>query len=1100
MPNAYLPDPTDHQAVQLIIQLQHVTQALAAVRQQPEVFEIILRDALQALGGIGGAVLLVQDDQLQIAARRGHEDVTVWQSGDLDGHGPGPDALRSNTPLFFSKHGELAAAYPELEAQTGGVAAVASAVLPMVENGRPLGVIVLDFPEPHEFTPDEQHFLLTLAGQCDLALDRARLSGNLEQQVEDRTAELEAFVRFTELADSETDVLALAGRAVEVLSVLFPGCTNGYYALEDGLWKVKAYSEDLEAMPSLLALVKAGMPLDTPVFAQPLRTGEPVFVDGWDPEKEQFAQTEMYQAVAIYPLLRDGTTQAMFALGLKDTPRWSVHHKAVFRSVGRSLALALERTETMRQLSLKNAELHAQTLALEGVAELTRDLTLPGGQERLIEQVMELVLFLLPSGYAAFWEIKDGKWRVTAQHGEVGRPEWQAARERGFQLGQFPTLDQPWQTGQPYFQDHYDPLQDAVPELKDHLLSTATLPVMVQGKAVGVFGVALSGHHEWSAADRALLATAVHSLGLGLERAEQLRQLAAESAAREAFAAFTEAVGTQTDVRVLARQAIQVLRGRFPQASVGYYERGGELWKARVWSDDLRGDVVALIRAGLPTQTPMITQMLQAGDAVFIDTWDPMREQLEITEQYGTVANVPLMVEGQVRAILSIGLKDLRQWSEGSKGLVRAVGRALNLALERSETARRLEAQNTELLARTQALEGFAQLTRDLSLSSEPDLLIRRGMELALTLLPEGYALFWERLDLRWQISFQMGEVGRSELQDVLQAGLLIGQTPSLDRPDQTREPFFQDHYDRTQDVDPALVEHVGTVATLPVMVNGSVLGIFAVVLFGQHAWSAADQAVLITTVQSLGLALERAAQARQLTAQRDMLQAANEELEAFTYSVSHDLRTPVRHIISFGALLRRSLPELLDEKTQRYFNVVEAAAVNLNQLIDGMLELSRTSRQPFKAEEVDLGRLVEAVRGEVSVAQPLRRITWQVAPLPTVTGDAGLLRRVIAALLSNAVKYTRKREEALIEVWAEDRGQTWAMLVRDNGVGFDPRYRDKLFTVFQRLHRQEDFEGAGVSLANARRIVARHGGLMTADGQVDQGATFSFILPKAGA
>ena len=127
----------------------------------------------------------------------------------------------------------------------------------------------------------------------------------------------------------------------------------------------------------------------------------------------------------------------------------------------------------------------------------------------------------------------------------------------------------------------------------------------------------------------------------------------------------------------------------------------------------------------------------------------------------------------------------------------------------------------------------------------------------------------------------------------------------------------------------------------------------------------------------------------------------------------------------------------------------------------------------------------------------PQRTITWQVAPLPTVTGDAGLLRQVMAALLSNAVKYTRKRQAALIEVWAEDRGQAWAVLVRDNGVGFDAHYRTKLFTVFQRLHRLEDFEGAAISLANARRIMTRHGGLMTADGQVDQGATFGFILPK---
>ena len=232
----------------------------------------------------------------------------------------------------------------------------------------------------------------------------------------------------------------------------------------------------------------------------------------------------------------------------------------------------------------------------------------------------------------------------------------------------------------------------------------------------------------------------MQSLGLAIERAEQAQELEAESRAREAFTAFTEAVGTQTDVLALAQQAIEVLHSRFAQASVGYYEREGELWKARVWTDDLREDVVALIRAGLPTQTPMIAQMLHVGEAVFIDAWDPQREQLEITEEYGTVSNVPLRVEGQVRAMLSVGLKDTRQWSAASRGLVQAVGRALTLALERSAIAQRLEGQNAELQARTRALEGFAELTRDLGLSTERQVLIERALQLVMSLLPPGYA------------------------------------------------------------------------------------------------------------------------------------------------------------------------------------------------------------------------------------------------------------------------------------------------------------------------------------------------------------------------
>ncbi|QFP77453.1 GAF domain-containing protein [Deinococcus sp. AJ005] len=569
-------------AAVLMAALQNLTENLAAVRTQQEVTGLVLRDALSALRAISGVVLLVQDGQLHVVARNGYDDASIWQDGDLEGHRPSPDALRRDTPLFFQESGELAAAYPELEARTGGMAPVASAVLPMVQDGQPLGVIILNFREPHRFTLDEEHFLRTLAGQCALALDRARLSGDLERQVRDRTAELEAFVNFTEVVDSETNVLALAGRAVDVLSVLFPDCTNGYYALENGLWKLKVHTSDLEDDPSLLGALRAGMPLDTPAFAQPMQTGQPIFVDGWDPQKERFAGTEIYQSVAFYPLSIGGRPQAMFALGFKDTMSWSEHYKAVFRAVGRSLGLALERTET-----------------------------------------------------------------------------------------------------------------------------------------------------------------------------------------------------------------------------------------------------------------------------------------------------------------------------------------------------------------------------------------------------------------------------------------------------------------------------------------------------------------------------------ARQLMVQRDQLQATNEELEAFTYSVSHDLRTPVRHIISFGDLLRRELPEPLNAKAERYFGIVSSAAITLSGLIDGMLDVSRTSRQPLRREGVNLERLFTAVRHEMGVAQPQRQIEWRISDLPTVMGDADLLRQVITALMNNAVKYTRTREQALIEIWAEDQGPSWVVRVRDNGVGFNPQYSDKLFTMFQRLHRQEDFEGAAVSLANARRIMTRHGGTMMAEGQPGVGSTFGFILPK---
>ena len=417
------------------------------------------------------------------------------------------------------------------------------------------------------------------------------------------------------------------------------------------------------------------------------------------------------------------------------------------------------------------------------------------------------------------------------------------------------------------------------------------------------------------------------------------------------------------------------------------------------------------------------------------------------------------------------------------------------LQLQESETRLRAQAEMLSLQAtqNEQALNAFVRFTTHVASGTDLELLATAASDVLREVIGGAMSGFYLlQGDRAYPLMFSSNTP--PAVQALRRPGLPLEYPLIVQALEQQQTAFAEHDQARQQSVG-----HASALSITPYFRQGQPYALFATGI-DRSNWSLQERAIIKSVGDGLGLALDRAEQARQLTAQRDMLQAANEELEAFSYSVSHDLRTPVRHIVSFGNLLRRSLPEVLDEKTQRYFDVVETAAVNLNQLIDGMLDLSRTSRQPLKVERVDLGRLMDAARSEVTAAEPARRITWQVAELPVVTGDTGLLRRVISALLSNAAKYTRSREEALIEVWAEDRAQTWAVFVRDNGVGFDPRYKGKLFTVFQRLHRQEDFEGAGVGLANARRIVARHGGLMTADGQVDQGATFSFVLPKAGA
>ncbi|MEW6160332.1 MAG: ATP-binding protein [Verrucomicrobiota bacterium] len=225
-------------------------------------------------------------------------------------------------------------------------------------------------------------------------------------------------------------------------------------------------------------------------------------------------------------------------------------------------------------------------------------------------------------------------------------------------------------------------------------------------------------------------------------------------------------------------------------------------------------------------------------------------------------------------------------------------------------------------------------------------------------------------------------------------------------------------------------------------------------------------------------------------------LQALNEELEAFSYSVSHDLRAPLRHIAGFAEMLQTAAHDLLPPECQRHLNIISDSARRMSVLIDQLLEFSRMSRAEMSPDRIDMNQLVEEARRELEADIGNRDVQWQIEPLPMVRGDRALLKQVWLNLLSNAVKYTRRRHQAVIRIEARTGEDEIEFLVQDNGAGFDMQWKDKLFGVFERLHHEEDFEGTGIGLANVRRIVARHGGRTWATGEVDRGATFYFTLP----
>ncbi|MFZ5495991.1 MAG: sensor histidine kinase [Verrucomicrobiota bacterium] len=230
-------------------------------------------------------------------------------------------------------------------------------------------------------------------------------------------------------------------------------------------------------------------------------------------------------------------------------------------------------------------------------------------------------------------------------------------------------------------------------------------------------------------------------------------------------------------------------------------------------------------------------------------------------------------------------------------------------------------------------------------------------------------------------------------------------------------------------------------------------------------------------------------------------LELANKELEAFSYSVSHDLRAPLRHVLGYVEMLSRETQGALPEKAQRYLRTIAEAAREMGALIDDLLAFSRMGRAEMRETEVDPGPLVEEVRRALAPDMTGREIRWTIAPLPRVRADAAMLRQVFVNLLGNAVKYTRRRDVAEITVGCagEEEGRV-VFCVRDNGAGFDMKYADKLFGVFQRLHRADEFEGTGIGLASVRRIISRHGGRTWAEARVNEGATFYFTLQAAPA
>jgi light-regulated signal transduction histidine kinase (bacteriophytochrome) len=251
--------------------------------------------------------------------------------------------------------------------------------------------------------------------------------------------------------------------------------------------------------------------------------------------------------------------------------------------------------------------------------------------------------------------------------------------------------------------------------------------------------------------------------------------------------------------------------------------------------------------------------------------------------------------------------------------------------------------------------------------------------------------------------------------------------------------------------------------------------------------------------IDEAGTPIAVASTERDITERKRAIEEAlklNKELEAFSYSVAHDLRAPLRHVQGYADMLAREAGDQLSENGRRYIETITNASQEMGVMIDDLLAFSRMGRAEMCETSVNLDELVQDTLRDLEPATRERNIVWIIPPLPVVQADPAMLKLVLVNLLDNALKFTRTRDPAQIEIGCDDtEGERVVVFVRDNGVGFDPQYAHKLFGVFQRLHHTDEFEGIGIGLANVRRIITRHGGRTWAEGALDNGATFFFTL-----
>ena len=487
----------------------------------------------------------------------------------------------------------------------------------------------------------------------------------------------------------------------------------------------------------------------------------------------------------------------------------------------------------------------------------------------------------------------------------------------------------------------------------------------------------------------------------------------------------------------------------------------------------------------------------------------PRMRDVLIRDGYQTSGRIPLIAEGELVGLLGLADRRRRELAADEIALLATIGQQMGAFIHHAdlyETTQRQLAERTAMMAEIVRRDRELAVYNAISIAAERTLDLQERLRLAVDaalaaigaeagalylLEPDGESL---TLVAGYLVSSGAGEIAREE--GVSGLALAMGEVVTVsieDYPSPRLKAIFQ-------------AEGLRMLAGVPLVFEGHAIGTF--VLGRRHVGEfTPDEITLLAAVgRQLAVLVDRAQlyeAARREVAERKQMQAhledANKELDAFAHSVSHDLRAPLRAIDGFSRILLEDYGEKLDSEGKRVIGVVRGSTERMAQMIDDILAFSRVGRTELRSADVDMQAAARMAIRDLEPATAGRTVDFEVGELPPAHGDAAMLRQVWANLLGNAVKYTGPRDRAVITIGAEVRDGVTVYFVRDNGVGFDMRYMDKLFGAFQRLHGSE-FAGTGVGLSIVKRIITRHGGRVWAESEVDKGATFFFSVAGEGA